>query len=60
MPLNVDKWGILHQRYGQCEECGTEGRYVRAVKLRHAARPVPVYACTAHRGLMDEMTASAK
>ncbi|MFJ9671116.1 hypothetical protein ACIRP5_10060 [Streptomyces sp. NPDC101221] len=56
MPLNVDKWGFLHQRFGECEECGAEGRFVRAVRLLPSIRPFPVYACEAHRAFMDELT----
>ncbi|QPB09738.1 hypothetical protein CPT_Shaeky_051 [Streptomyces phage Shaeky] len=56
MPLNVDRWGVLHQRYGTCEECGQPGRYVRAVRVRYGTRPVPVYACQTHRALMAELT----
>lgn len=49
MPLNVDKWGILHQRYGACEECEKPGRYVRAVRVSYGTRSLPIYACAPHR-----------
>lgn len=50
MPLNVDKWGVIHQRYGLCEECEAPGsRFVRAVRVSYGTRPVPVYACDSHR-----------
>ncbi|MFJ8394360.1 hypothetical protein [Streptomyces sp. NPDC094144] len=49
MPLNVDKWGVLHQRYGACEECEQPGRYVRAVRVKYGTHPIAIYACPLHR-----------